>query len=158
MGQIEDQDLNSTQAGFQKSGPLPPARSWDEECDIGSCRHWMHSTSCINHSTIIPVVVCISGPAFQALSERVRKGFNACRSVFIVRGSGRACSSAGVKKTSAGVKISEIFVKAKFDFDKVCVYAKYYLLISFNFLLVLGIYIIYIIIYFKYILSIYIIK
>ena len=70
----------------------------------------------------------------------------------------RACSSAGVKKTSARIKISEIFIKAKFNPDEVYIYIKYYFLIPFNFLLMLGIYILYIITYFKYILSIYIIK
>ena len=55
-----------------------------------------------------------------------------------VRASG-ACSSAGVKKTSAGVKISEIFAKPEFDFGEVCVYIKDLYLTPFNFLFILSI-------------------
>ena len=70
----------------------------------------------------------------------------------------RACSSAGVKKISAGVKIFEIFAKAKFDPDEVCAYARCYLLTPFNFLLMLSIYMAYAITYPEHMLNIYIIK
>ena len=42
-------------------------------------------------------------------------------------------------RTSAGVKISEIFAKPEFDPDEICAYARSHLLTPFNFLFILSI-------------------